>query len=149
MATLNEHLQKAKKLNNNRLKNDLFVYVRSIENEFLDRNKRQLKVKSLDVNGKPIGYYSKATEILSNGKKKWGTPFTAFDTGDFFKGFYMQEVAGVLSFRSRDPKTQLILRSKKWLSHDLFGLTDKDLKAVISEKLLPFYIENVRKILEI
>ncbi len=149
MATLQDQLKKSKNLTNNRLKSDLFQYIRSLEKDFLDKNKEQLKRDSSDIFGKPIGFYSKATDILTNGKKAWGTPFTSFDTGDFFKGFVMQEIDYNLSFRSTDSKTQLILKSKKWLSHELFGLTDKNLKAIISKRLLPFYIKNIRNILEI
>ena len=72
-----------------------------------------------------------------------------YETGDFFKGFYMQEVAGVLSFGSTDPKTSIILSSENWLSDELFGLSDENLKEVIEKRLLPFFIDNCRDILEI
>ena len=72
-----------------------------------------------------------------------------YETGDFFKGFYMQEVAGVLSFGSTDPKTSEILSSESWLSDELFGLSDENLKEVIENRLLPFFMEHCRVILEI
>jgi hypothetical protein len=149
MATLQEQLTKAKKLQPNKLQTDLFKFIKSIEKELLDKNKNQIFNNSKDINGKPIGFYSYATEVISKGKKKKGEPFTGFDTGDFFKGFYMQEVSGVLRFGSSDSKTQTILSSKNWLSDDIFGLSDEDLKEVIETRLLPFFIENSRNILEI
>jgi hypothetical protein len=149
MATLQEQLTKLKKLQPSRLQDDLFKFIKSIEKELLDKNKDQIFNKSKDIHGNPIGFYSYATEVISKGKKKKGEPFTGFDTGDFFKGFYMQEVSGVLRFGSSDSKTQTILNSKNWLSNELFGLSDENLKEVIEKRLLPFFIENSRNILEI
>ncbi len=149
MATLQQQLQRAKKIQPERLKKDLYKFIRSIEKELIDLEKKRISEDSEDIFGKPIGFYSKATEELSDGKKKWGTPFTGIDTGDWFKGFYMQEVSGVLRFGSTDPKTNDILSSKHWLSDKLFGLPDKDLKEVIANRLLPFFIENSRNIIGI
>lgn len=41
--------------------------------------------KGQDSDGNVLGLYSKATEILSFGRKKAGTPFDLYDTGDFRK----------------------------------------------------------------
>jgi hypothetical protein len=156
MATLQEQLAKSKKLQPNKLKDDLFKFIKSIEKELLDRNKNQIQEESKDIFGKPIGFYSPWTEAITGGRKKKGDPFTGFDTGDWFKGFYMQEVSGVLRFSSTDDKNQLILASAKneyakagWLSDELFGLSDENLKEVIETRLLPFFIENSRNILDI
>lgn len=149
MANFHQQLTKAKKLQPARLQRDLFKHIRSIEKFILDKNKEQIEEDSQDINGKPIGYYSYATEIITGGVKKKGSPFTGVDTGDWFKGFYMQEVSGVVRINSKDPKTVDILRSDAWLSDDLFGLTDKNLKKVIAEKLLPFLLKHIRSILEI
>lgn len=149
MATLQEQLTKAKKLQPKKLENDLFRYVRSIEKELLDLEKKRISEDSKDIFGKPIGFYSAATDLITGGKKRKGDPFTGIDTGDFFKGFNMQEVSGILRFSSSDPKTQTILNSENWLSNELFGLSDEDLKEVIQERLLPFFIENTRNILDV
>lgn len=149
MATLQEQLTKAKKLQPNRLEKDLFKFIKSIEKELLELEKKRISEDSQDIFGKPIGFYSKASELISSGKKKKGDPFTGLDTGDWFKGFYMQEVSGVLRFSSKDVKNNEILSSNNWLSDELFGLSDKDLQKAITDKLLPFFIENNRNILEI
>jgi hypothetical protein len=149
MATLQEQLTKAKQIQPDRLKNDLFKFIKSIEKEFLDKNKEQIQEDSKDIFGKPIGFYSYGSELASGGKKKKGDPFTGFDTGDWFKGFNMQEVSGVLRFSSTDDKNQLILNSDNWLSDELFGLSDENLKEVIETRLLPFFIENIRNKLDI
>jgi len=38
-----------------------------------------------DSNGKLLGRYSLMTEMLSDGRKKAGDPYTLYDTGDFYK----------------------------------------------------------------
>lgn len=144
MANFQQQLKKAKNLQQNKLKDDLFKFIRSIEVEILEKNKSQLKDDSKDIFGKPIGFYSQATEVMTGGRKAKGQPFDAFETGDFLKGFYMQEVSGVLRFGSKDEKTQTILKSDNWLSDQLFGLSDKNLKEVIEKRLLPFFIDNAR-----
>lgn len=149
MATLQEQLTKAKKLQPSRLQTDLFKFVKSIEKELILIEKDRIFNESKDINGNPLGFYSYATEVISKGKKKKGEPFTGFDTGDFFKGFNAFVTNEEVSFFSNDKKTFSILRSDNWLSDELFGLSDNELKKVIAERLLPFFIENSRNILEI
>ena len=152
MATFQQQLAKAKKLKPKSLEINLYKFIRSIEKDFLDLEKKRLSVDHKDIFGNPIGFYSENTEIISGGRKKAGDPFTGLDSGDWFKGFYMQEVNGVLRFSSKDPKNSIILSDgpdNTWLSDELFGLTDKELKEVITSRLLPFFIQNARKMLEL
>ena len=149
MASLQEQLQKAKKLQRSSIQDDLYKFIRSIETQILDSEKNRIFNESKDIFGNPLGFYSKATEIITKGQKKAGEPFTGKDTGNWFAGFKMQEVAGVLRFYSTDPKTNDILNGKTWLSHEVFGLSDKDLKAIIENQLLPFILQNTRKILDV
>lgn len=149
MASFKEQLKKANSLTASKIETDLFKFLKSIEPELLQKEKDRLFNESKDIFGQPIGFYSYATEVLSKGKKKKGEPFTSFDTGDFFKGFYMQEVSGVIRFGSKDSKTNTILNSDNWLSNEIFGLSDIDLKEIISQRLLPFLIENTRKKLDL
>jgi hypothetical protein len=149
MATLQQQLTKAKKLQPKKLQDDLFKFVKSIEKELIDIEKNRILNESKDIQGNDLGFYSFATEQITKGRKKAGQPFTGFETGDFFKGFNMQEVSGVIGFNSSDPKTNAILNSEAWLSTEIFGLSDNELKKVIAERLLPFFIENTRKTLDL
>lgn len=149
MATLAEMLKKSKALKPKTVHDDLFKFIRSIESEILQLEKDRIFNESKDIFGKALGYYSKATEVLSKGAKKAGEPFTGKDTGDFFKGFYMQEVSGVLRFGSTDSKTNIILNSENWLSDEIFGLSDKDLKDVIENRLRPFLLEYYKNKLDV
>lgn len=111
----------------------------------VELNKKQINEDSQDIYGKAIGFYSKATDILTNGQKEWGTPFTGKDTGDWLDKFYVTVLDDVFFFGSTDPKTDDILSSPHWLSSSLFGLTDKNLKDVIDTKILPFVLKNNRE----
>ncbi len=62
---------------------------------------------------------------------------------------YTQEVSGVIRFGSKSPHYADILKSKSWLSKDIFGLTDENLNQLIETELKPFIIAHYRKTLEI
>lgn len=149
MANFKQQLEKAKSLNPDKVSKALFVFIKSIEKQILDKNKEQLYEDSQDIHGQAIGFYSYATEQITNGRKKKGEPFDAKDSGDFFNKMYMQEVAGVIRFGSKSPHYADILKSKSWLSKDILGLTDENLNKLIETELKPFIINNYRNTLEI
>lgn len=151
MATLSEFRKKAKKLTKTNYSKALFDAIRLYEVEILKLNESQLQ-GSKTANNKALfssktgrGVYSKATEIISGGKKKEGDPYTLFDTGDFYSGFFLNVSNSKARFGSTDSKAKdLVLEFG-----DIFGLTDDNLKAVIDDKLLPFLIQFTRKTLDI
>lgn len=149
MANFEQQIVKAKQMTPDRLSKGMFKFIRSIEKQILDKNKEQLFENSQDIHGQAIGFYSYATEQITKGRKKKGEPFDGKESGDLFKQMYMQEVSGVIRFGSRSPHYADILNSKSWLSKDILGLTDKNLKELIQTEILPFVITHYRKILEI
>ena len=149
MATLKEQLQKANQITPEKVNQEIFDFIRSIESELTALNKKQLNEESKDVYGKAIGFYSKSTEIITKGAKKQGDPFDAKDTGDFLGGLYAKVQGQNVFFGSSDSKTELILNSDNWLSKDLFGLSDENLNMVIEQKLKPFILQLYRKKLDI
>lgn len=149
MANFEQQIVKAKQLNPDKISKALFKFIRSIEKQILDKNKEQIFENSQDIHGQAIGFYSYATELITKGRKKKGEPFDGKESGDLFKQMYMQEVSGVVRFGSRSPHYADILKSKSWLSTDILGLTDKNLKELIQTELLPFIIAHYRKTLEI
>ncbi|OCB77951.1 hypothetical protein [Flavobacterium crassostreae] len=144
MANFHQHIAIAKQLKPETISRDLFKFIRSIEKQFLDKNKEQLFEKSQDIYGQAVGFYSYATEQITKGKKKQGEPFDAKDTGDLFTKMYMQEVSGVIRFGSKSPHYAEILKSKSWLSKDILGLTDESLSELIENELKPFIISYYR-----
>lgn len=149
MATFKQQLKKARRLNERQLSNDLFRFIKSIRKEIVKLNVDQINKDSKDIFGNPIGFYSYMTEVITNGRKKQGEPFDGDDTGNWLKSFYVDIQGDSFRIFATDPKTHLILDSEHWLSDDLFGLSDKNLKALISQDIKPFFIKNIRTILDI
>lgn len=149
MATLKLQLEKANQIIPERVNQELFDFIRSIEADLTALNKKQLNEDSKDIYGDAIGFYSYATEVITKGAKKKGEPFDAKDTGAFLDGLYAKIQGENIYFGSKDPKTKLILNSDNWLSKDLFGLSDENLNFIIQEKLKPFVIQLFRNTLEI
>ena len=155
MATLKQALKQADKIQPNSISKVLFSIIKSIQKEIIDLNKNQL-AQGKDVYEKTIGLYSRATEAITTNQymlgqrkdiKREGTPYTAQDTGDFFKGFYLEIVGDAFRIFSKDPKTHEILDS--WESDALFGLSDKNLREIVNTDILPFLLKNIRNTLEL
>jgi len=133
----------------------LFSIIKSIQKDIIEINKNQLS-QGKDVYEKTIGLYSRATEAITTNQyllgqrkdiKREGTPYTSQDTGEFFKGFYLEIIGDALRIFSTDPKTHEILDS--WESDALFGLSDKNLREIVNKDILPFLLKNIRNTLEL
>lgn len=145
MDIFTEKLALAQSIRPDLVSKDLFDFIRSIEKYMVDLNKKQIYEDSQDVYGNAIGFYSRATELITGGAKMAGDPFTGKDTGAWLSKFYVSVQDGIFFFGSTDPKTDDILDSPHWLSADLFGLTDDNLQLVIDDKILPFILQFFRQ----
>lgn len=148
MATIQEQLERVKNLNPKTLEKKLFDSIRSLESVILKLNEEQLN-KSQTALDAPIfsskrgrGTYSRATEILSGGRKKEGDPYNLFDTGDFRSGLFVNVKNNVAVFGSLDPKTPSLVDD---YGINILGLNDDNLTKVIKEDLLPIFLEFNRK----
>jgi uncharacterized protein (UPF0335 family) len=147
LEVFDKKIEAAKRLEPGIVSKELFDFIKSLSDYLIEMNKKQLNEDSKDIYGEAIGFYSKATEIITKGAKKAGEPFDAKDTGSFLDKFYMTVSNNTFYFGSTDPKTDDILSSDNWLSHDLFGLTDENLQIAIETKFKPFIIDYYKKIL--
>lgn len=145
MSNFEFQLQRAKEIDAEIVSKQLFDYIKSLSKDLIELNKKQLNEDSKDIHGKAIGFYSKATELITGGAKGAGEPFNAKDTGKFLDSFYMTVYNDVFFFGSTDPKTDDILSSDNWLSSDLFGLTEENLNMVIESKFKPFILDYYKK----
>jgi len=145
MATFQQQLEKSKRIDAGTISDELFKFIKTVSAYMVELNKKQINEDSQDIYGKAIGFYSRATELITNGAKGAGEPFTGKDTGSFLDKFYVTVLDDVFYFGSTDPKTDDILDSPHWLSSSLFGLTDKNLKEVIETKIQPFVLNYYRK----
>jgi uncharacterized protein (UPF0335 family) len=145
MATFQKQLERSKTVSSEIISRELFEFIKTVSDYMVELNKKQINQDGQDIYGKAIGFYSKATELITNGAKGEGEPFTGKDTGDWLDKFYVTVLDDIFFFGSSDPKTDDILDSPDWLSSSLFGLTDKNLKEVIETKFLPFVLKNNRQ----
>lgn len=147
-----EAQKKAKNLTPQRISNDLFRFIRTIENELAELNRIQLNERSKDVEENPIGFYSAATEYITlnnallgkgNKIKKEGDPFDLDDTGKFLPSIFAKVQNDSIFFDATDEKKLDVLENL--LSKDIFGLSDKDLQRAIDEHIKPFFLDYFRK----
>src|SRR5690606_24055140 len=105
--------KKAKNLTPQRISNDLFRFIRTIENELAELNRIQLNERSKDVEENPIGFYSAATEYITlnnallgkgNKIKKEGDPFDLDDTGKFLPSIFAKVQNDSIFFDATDEK---------------------------------------------
>lgn len=137
MSNFLTQYEKAIKLTPQKVRNDLFVFVRTLETYFADLNVEQLHTESKDIFGNPIGFYSKGTEVITNGRKKEGDPFDLKESGQFLNELFAEVQGDSLFFDTKDEKKPEVLENL--LSKDIFGLSDENLQEAINEKLLPFF----------
>ncbi len=147
MASFIEQYHKANKITEKSLIKDLVDYIRRLENYLTDLNKIQIEYESEDIFHQEIGRYTYNTSNILSGKA--GKRFKGIDTGDWLRGFKVKLKNEKIYFYSTDSKSNKILTSKNWDSNELFGLTDEHLEEVITEKLLPFFIQNLKNRLDI
>lgn len=147
MGTFQEQLIKAKKLTPQKVRSDLFEFIRTFEKLLADENVSQLFNESSDVFGKPIGFYSPGTEAITKGRKQAGQPFNLKESGELLESLYANVQSNSIFFDFSDPKKEEVFRNL--LSTDVLGLTDENLNKVIEEKLLPFVINIYRKGLDL
>lgn len=145
MSAFLEAQTRAKKLTPQKIKIDLFNFIRTLEKTFADLNREALNKDSKDVFGKDVGFYSKATDVITtwefiqgkrNDIKAEGEPFTLKEENDFLPSIFAKVEKDSIFFDATDPKKKKVLANT--LTPDLFGLRDEDLTTAIEERILPF-----------
>lgn len=151
MGTLLQLQNNAKKLNQRNLTTQVFNAIRQAESKILSLNEAQLD-KSNDANGNALfsktrgrGTYSRATELITNGRKQEGDSYDLFDKGNFRSNLFLNVNSKVAIFGSTDSKSDDLVKEYG----EIFGLTDENLKAVIQSDILPFLLQFIRTTLDI
>ncbi len=109
----------------------------------------QLFKEGIDEDGDIIGTYSEATEMM-NPSKVAGTPYTLFDTGDFYNSFVIFVGKQVFEIEADTIK----MENENWwvrnnISKDaILGLTDEN-KDKLAQKVKEKYIAEARILLGI
>lgn len=116
-GTIKDLLNRVEQLN---LKKEVPEIVKATSGTLISLNQKQLFNQGVNAEGEVIGTYSFLTEVISKGRKRQGTHYTLYDTGAFFKGFFIKVDATKITFDSRDYKTPLL---EERLGNTIFGLT--------------------------
>lgn len=142
-TAIDEHLLKARRLSDSEAWFE--SHSSSVKKVILNLiRESQLRSKGIDENEKIIGLYSRATEIISNGKKKAGDPFTLFDTGQFYRSMFIVVLKDSILIDADFTKMQ----DQDWWSINILGLTEKNLD-IYAELVRQNYIKYARRILGI
>lgn len=120
------------------------IFKDEIRTFILDLNRqKQLYEKGEDIEGNVLGEYSAYTEEITQGRKKAGSHYTLFDTGEFYRSFdvavYSDNSFVVEADTIKDDGTDLARK----FGQDILGLSS-DSKGELINKLLPLIIEQVK-----
>jgi len=129
-------INNSKKLTKSKVKKDLFNFIRTLEEEFAAYNRATLNDDSQTIDKKPLGFYSAATELITDGRKKRGEPFNLLETGDFLDGLFAKVQQNSILFDTTDSKKKEVIANL--LNNNVFGLQDDDLNKTIETKLIPW-----------
>jgi hypothetical protein len=104
----------------------------------------QLTKEGIDEDGNVVGYYSLLTELISGGRKKFNTPFTLDDTGEFYRSMFIIALKDSIVIDADGQKGEDNLF--ELYGDGIIGLTDENmdkLRAIVREK----HIEYARRAL--
>lgn len=139
---IDEHLRKVKLLidavawieaHNTQTKKIILSYIKQ----------DQLFNQGVDMHDQIIGYYSEFTEFI-NPKKQAGTPYTLYDTGDFYRSMFVQVLKDSILIDAQYSK----MEDQEWWSIDILGLNEENLNNY-AELVKENYIKYARKVLEL
>lgn len=107
--------------------------------EFVQQD--QLMKKGVDGEDRIIGFYSYLTSLI-NPKKRFNTPYTLYDTGEFYRSMYVRVLLDAITIEGETRK----MEDKKWWTDKILTLTDENtikLQKIIKDS----YIKQLREIL--
>jgi len=99
----------------------------------------QLTKKGVNKFNEVIGLYSYATELASKGRKKQGTHYTLFDTGDFYRSMYVVVTGEELIINANPQKEDENLFQK--FGTAIIGLNEENftkLKEIVKQKQIEY-----------
>ena len=85
---------------------------------------RQLEDEGQDGNGNFIGFYSYWTEVISDGAKRMGDPYTLKDTGAFYRSMFIKVLSDSIIVDGDYAK----MEDQDWWKEDILGLQEENLE---------------------
>lgn len=121
MGKLFELRDKLRQLSPSRMEDEVLGIIKNNENVATNLNTDQL-FSGEDSTGAKLPEYSATSVNVFN---KPAGPYRLFDTGDFYKGFFVRTDKFPVVFGSTDRKTDKLTRE---LGYGIFGLQKQNLK---------------------
>ena len=113
------------------------------KNQFVAWIQEQLQ-SGEDGDGEIMGLYSYATEIISQGRKQQGDPYTLEDTGDFYKSIFLVAMVDELILEAETDKGDEDLYEK--FGKQITKLNDENFQ-LLKEKVKESYKQYIRRLL--
>ena len=143
---IEEQLRRVRLLSENKAWFDTFTT--ATKNEILDWIKiDQLTNEGVDKNGNIIGFYSFATQLITDGRKRAGDPFDLNDSGDFYRSMFISVFLDSIIIDAGS-QTYAEMQKQDWFSNSILGLTDENFEKLKS-KVLESYQKHLREVLQI
>jgi len=121
-----------------------------LKKKILDWVRYDQLMKGVDENDQIMGLYSEVTEMI-NPTKQAGTPYTLYDTGEFYRSLFMVILLDSFIIDGDDEKIDEfgnVTRLFDWLGNGIVGLNEKSRQKLKNEIIIKFN-KYVRKILQI
>lgn len=80
----------------------------------------QIRQQGEDSKGDVIGYYSFATEFITNGEKQEGEPYSLYDTGETYRSLYLVVLRDAIVIEGDFSK----MDDQQWWSEDIYKLNE-------------------------
>ena len=143
-----------KTLSKARLLSDRVAWYQSfdtiLKNKVLDWVRYDQLMKGVDENDQIMGLYSEVTEMI-NPSKQAGTPFTLYDTGEFYRSLFMVILLDSFIIDGDDEKINEsgdVTRLFDWLGNGIVGL-NKQSREKLKKEIIIKFDKYVRDILQI
>ena len=121
-----------------------------LKNKILDWVRYDQLMKGVNENDQIMGLYSEVTEMI-NPSKEAGTPYTLYDTGEFYRSLFMVILLDSFIIDGDDEKINEfgdVTRLFDWLGNGIVGL-NKESREKLKKELIIKFNKYVRNILQI
>ena len=120
------------------LRRAVFAWLKKNPRVILFYQRQQLFRRSIDRKGRPLGFYSRATESISKGRKKENAPFSMVSSGGLKRGLFVDVKKNRFIISSKTPELNEILNNEVFNDLELFGLTDDSKRRMMNTHIIPF-----------
>ena len=122
---------------------EIYRFIKSdLSHLFLQANKDQLFVKSQDIFGLPLGYYSWTPDHLydKDKNKDYNTPYTMVDSGELERGMFIKVYYRKITINSTSKHGDLFQAKT---GKRIFGVQQRKTTQIINRWIIPMLKEKL------